>query len=388
MCAASNLKYESFLNVERDSKQLAGFIQSHMPACGQRTHSPTWLVSIIVAAIVLLTATPVASDNASQREAATSVNSGDYFQIPADLFLHGHSLARHSEQIRSSKQPAHRVKTADGWRTSSEAQLVSIDQKLITDSFFYHNLINGAVTNISSIFETVSDTVYFDQVLSATSVSCNANLVSIMFNSSMLDGYPKNVLSFGSKCAHYAPGVRVTGGNAFFCRSPSDSTAHLFREIISVVSCVEDPASGGHALFLTLNTVDANPLTFYNSISDYNINGSMALIPKRLVRPNSKVNFFELSRQLWKERRAEVHLRGACDGVMTIDGFCSDLTGIGTGTAYVGLQAQKSARSSSLCFFSVSFISSCRTIMRCVIYCRRECTLKSFCSIRSFQLQL
>ena len=136
MCAASNLKYESFLNVERDSKQLAGFIQSHMPACGQRTHSPTWLVSIIVAAIVLLTATPVASDNASQREAATSVNSGDYFQIPADLFLHGHSLARHSEQIRSSKQPAHRVKTADGWRSSSEAQLVSIDQKLMSDSFF------------------------------------------------------------------------------------------------------------------------------------------------------------------------------------------------------------------------------------------------------------
>ena len=358
-----------------------------MPACGQRTHSPTWLVSIIVAAIVLLTATPVASDNASQREAATSVNSGDYFQIPADLFLHGHSLARHSEQIRSSKQPAHRVKTADGWRSSSEAQLVSIDQKFIWDSFFYHNLINGAVTNISSIFETVSDTVYFDQVLSATSVSCNANLVSIKFNSSVLDGYPKNVLSFGSKCAHYAPGVRVTGGNAFFCRSPSDSTAHLFREIISVVSCVEEPASGGRALFLTLNTVDANPLTFYNSISDYNINGSMALIPKRLVRPNSKVNFFELSRQLWKERRAEVHLRGACSGVMTIDGFCSDLTG--QTTAYVGLQAQKSARSSSLCFFSVSFISSYRIIMRRhPNHCRQACTLTSFCSNRIVQLQL
>ena len=384
MCAASNLKYESFLNVARDSKQLAGFIQSHMPACGQRTHSPTWLVSIIVAAIVLLTATPVASDNASQREAATSVNSGDYFQIPADLFLHGHSLARHSEQIRSSKQPAHRVKTADGWRSSSEAQLVSIDQKLTSDSFFYHNLINGAVTNISSIFETVSDTVYFDQVPSATSVSCSGNLVSVKFNSSVFDASPQKVLSFGSKCAHYAPGVRVTGGNAFFCSTPTDSSAHVFRQITSVVSCLEEPASG-RAFSITLNTSDANPLTFYNSFSDYNINGSMALIPKRLVRPNSKVNFFELSRQLWKERQSRAHLR-ACEGVITNDGVCHDLTG--STSAYVGLQAQKSARLSSLFFFSVSFISSCRTIMRCAIYCRRECTLKSFCSIRSFQLQL
>jgi hypothetical protein len=354
-----------------------------MPACGQRKHSPTTLVIIIVA-IAHFTVTPVASDNAFQREAAASVNTGDYFQIPADLFLHGHSLARHSEQIRSSKQPAHRVKTADGWTTSSEAQLVSIDHKLMSDSFFYHNLINGAVTNISSTFETVSDTVYFDQVPSVASVSCNGNFLSVKLNSSILDGYPKNVLKFGSKCAHYAPGVRVTGGNAFFCSSPSDSTAHLFREITSVVSCVEEPASG-RALFLTLNTADANPLTFYNSISDYNINGSMALIPKRLVRPNSKVDFLELSRQLRRESQTEIHLRG-CDGVITADGFCSDFAGLTT--AYVGLQAQKSACSSSLCVFSVSFISFQRTFVRCAIHRSRACTLTSFCRIRVVQLQL
>ena len=356
-----------------------------MPAYDLVMLSPTRLAFLVVVAVAFLTgsATPVASDNASQREAA-AFNTGDYFQIPADLFLHGHSLARHSEHMRSYKQLAHRVKTADGWRTSSEAQEVSIDNKLVSDSFFFHNSINGAVTNISSIFETVSDTVYFDQVPSATSVSCDGNLVSVKFNSSVFDASPKNVLSFGSKCAHYAPGVRVTGGNAFFCSTPTDSSAHVFRQITSVVSCLEEPASG-RAFSITLNTSDANPLTFYNSFSDYNINGSMALIPKRLVRPNSKVNFFELSRQLWKERQSRAHLR-ACEGVITNDGVCHDLTG--STSAYVGLQAQKSARSSSLFFFSVSFISSCRTIMRCAIYCRRECTLKSFCSIRSFQLQL
>jgi hypothetical protein len=308
-----------------------------MPACGQRKHSPTRLVIIIVA-IALFTVTPVASDNAFQREAATSVNTWDYFQIPADLFLHGHSLARHSEHMRSYKQPAHRVKTADGWRTSSEAQLVSIDNKLVSDSFFFHNSINGAVTNISSIFETVSDTVYFDQVPSATSVSCSGNLVSVKFNSSVFDASPQKVLSFGSKCAHYAPGVRMTGGNAFFCSTPTDSTAHVFRQITSVVSCVEEPASG-RASFITLNTSDANPLTFYNSFSDYNINGSMALIPKRLFRPNSKVDFFELSRQLWKERQSRAHLRG-CEGDTDDNRFCYDFE-IGAGV-YGAITAQKS----------------------------------------------
>lgn len=310
-----------------------------MPARDPLMQSPTRLVFLVVVAVAFLSATPVASDNASQKEAAASINTGDYFQIPADLFLH-HSLVRHSEEIRSYQQPAHRVKTADGWTTSSEAQLVSIDSKLVTDSFFFHNSINGAVTNISSIFETVSDTVYFDQVPSVTSVSCNGNLVSVKFNSSVLEASPKNTLSFGSKCAHYAPGVRVTGGNAFFCSNPADSSAHLFRQITSVVSCVEEPASG-RASDVTLITIDANPLTFYNSFSDYDINGSMALIPKRLVRTNSKVDFLQLSRQLWKERQSGAHLRGACTGVTTDDGFCSDMTG--TVSAYVGLTAQKSA---------------------------------------------
>jgi hypothetical protein len=311
-----------------------------MPACDLVMLSPKRLAFLVVVAVAFLTATPVASDNASQREAAAAafIDTGDYFQIPADLFLHGHSLARHSEHMRSYKQPAHRVKTADGWRTSSEAQLVSIDNKLVSDSFFFHNLINGAVTNISSIFETVSDTVYFDQVPSATSFSCSGNLVSVKFNSSVFDASPQKVLSFGSKCAHYAPGVRMTGGNAFFCSTPTDSTAHVFRQITSVVSCVEEPASG-RASFVTLNTSDANPLTFYNSFSDYNINGSMALIPKRLFRPNSKVDFFELSRQLWKERQSRAHLRG-CEGDTDDNRFCYDFE-IGAGV-YGAITAQKS----------------------------------------------
>jgi hypothetical protein len=270
---------------------------------------------LFVASLTLLTATTVASDSGAQTGTPAPINTGEYFQIPADLFLYGHFLARHSGQIRSFKEPAYRVKTADGWKTSSEAQLVSIDHKLVSDSVFYHNSNTVAVTNISSNFETVCDTVYFDLVPFATSVvSCTGNLISVKFNSSVLDGSPKNVPSFGSKCAHYAPGIRVTGGNAFFCSSPTDSTAHMFRQITSVVSCVEEPASvtSGRASFLTLDTADANPLTFYNSISDYNINGSMVLIPKRLVRPNFKVDFFELSRQLWKERQAVAHLRSKC----------------------------------------------------------------------------
>jgi hypothetical protein len=280
--------------------------------------------SAFLAVVSLLTLTPAALDSGAQTGAPVSFSTDDYFQIPADLFVHWHSLARHSEQIRVYKELAHRVKTADGWKTSSEGQLVSIDHKLVSDSFFYHSSTSGAVTNITSIFETVSDTVYFDQIPSVASVWCNADFIVVKFNSSELTRSPKNVLTFGSKCAHYAPGVRVTGGSAFFCSTPTDSAALVFRQVTTIVSCVED-LSSGRVSSVKLGTTNANPMSFYHSVSDYSINGSMALIPKRFFRPSSKTDFVELSRQLWKERRAGPHLRGECEGVTTDDGSCHDL---------------------------------------------------------------
>ena len=271
--------------------------------------------AVLVASLALLTATT---------GTPAPINTDDYFQVPADLFEHGHSLARHSEQIRSYKELTHRVKTADGWKTSSEARLVSIDHKLVSDSFFYHSSTSGAVTNITSVFETVSDTVYFDQIPSVAAVSCNGDFIAVEFDTSALDRSAKNGLTFGSKCAHYAPGVRVTGGNAIFCSTPSDPAAPVFRQVASVLSCVEDPASG-RVSSVKLGTTIANPISFYSSVSDYSINGSMVLVPKRLFRPNSKVDFFELSRQLWKERQTGPHLRGACQGVISGDGSCHDV---------------------------------------------------------------
>jgi hypothetical protein len=312
-----------------------------------------WLLFLVVVSVALIKATPVASVVAAPSDSPAPINANDFFQIPADLFLHGHSLARHSEQIRASKQLAHRVKTVNGWSTASEAQMVSIKNKVMSDSFFYHNSINGAVTNITSVFETVSDTAYFDQIPSVTSVSCNGDFISVKFNLSVLDETSKDALTFGSKCEHYAPGIHLTGGNSYFCSTPSDSAAHVFREIIAVVSCVQDPASG-RASFINLHTTDANPLTFYKSVSDFSINGSMALIPKRLFRTNSKVDFFALSRQLWREREERAHLRDVkkCDGVMTDEGYCYDITG--TTTAYIGLTAQKSAYSAPVCLNSLA----------------------------------
>jgi hypothetical protein len=285
------------------NNELHYFICSYMPDCGLLSPTPqSRLAFLIVVSLVFLTAKPVLSDSGADEGTSATINTDDYFQIPADLFLHGHSLARQSEEIRTYTQLAHRVKTVDGWKTSSEGQLVSIDHKLVSDSFFYHSSSSGAVTNITSVFETVSDTVYFDQLPSVTSVSCNADFISVKLNSSVPVQSFKNALSFGSKCSHYAPGVRVTGGNAIFCNTPSDSAAPIFRQITSVMSCVEDPASG-RASFVKLSTVYSNPLDFYSSVSDYSINGSVALIPKRFFRPNSKVDFFELSRQLWNERQ-------------------------------------------------------------------------------------
>jgi hypothetical protein len=312
-----------------------------MPTCGLLR--PTCLTVLLVFALSLLTVTPVASDSASKRETFKTFNTDDFFSIPADLFLHQHSLARHSEQIISFKEPAHRVKTVDGWTSSSEAQEVTIDHKLVSDSFFYHNSETGAVTNVTSVFETVADTVYFDQIPSVESVSCDGDFITVKYNSSSLDGSSKDFLAFGTKCAHFAPNIRVTGGNAFFCNTPSASSALVFRQIISVVSCTDDPASG-RCSSIKLNTAEANPLTFYNSISDYNLNGSMALIPKRLFRPNSKVDFFELSRQFWKERQnTGVHLKGVtCTGTDTQKNrICFDMGYGGTGV-HVGMEVQRS----------------------------------------------
>jgi hypothetical protein len=308
-----------------------------MPTCGLL--STTSFTVLLVFALALLRVTPVTSESASKRGTVTTINTDDFYSIPADLFLHQHSLARHSEQITSFKELAHRVKTVDGWKSSSEAQLVSIDHKLVSDSFFYHNSETGAVTNVTSVFETVSDTVYFDQILSVESVSCDGDFISVKFNSSLFDGSSKKFLAFGTKCAHYAPNIRVTGGNAFFCHSPSASSALVFRQIISVESCEDDPASG-RCSSIKLKTSEANPLTFYNSVSDYNLNGSMALIPKRLFRPNSKVDFFELSRQFWKERQTAVHLKEiSCIVDYQNNKACFDVAG-GAGV-YIGMELQR-----------------------------------------------
>jgi hypothetical protein len=108
------------------------------------------------------------------------------------------------------------------------------------------------------------------------------------------------------------------------------------------MSCVEDPASG-RASSVKLSTTDANPLPFYSSVSDYSINGSMALIPKRFFRPNSKVDFFELSRQLWKERQTGPRLRAVCEGVSSDDGACLDDEYSIFGGIRIGGTVQKSA---------------------------------------------
>lgn len=349
---------------------LRSLVHSYMPDCGLLSPTtPSRLAFLIVVSLAFLSAKPVLSDSSAEKGASAPINADDYFQIPADLFVHGHSLARKSEEIRTYTQLAHRVKTVDGWKTSSEGQVVSIDHKLVSDSFFYHSSSSGAVTNITSVFETVSDTVYFDQLPSVTSVACNADIISIKFNSSELFQSSKSALSFGSKCSHYAPGLRVTGGNAIFCSTPSDSAASIFRHVTAVMSCVEDPASG-RASSVKLSTTEANPLPFYSSVSDYSVNGSMVLIPKRLFRPNSKVDFFELSRQLWKERQTGPRLRGACEGVSAEDGAClDDEYGVFTGIR-IGGTVQKSAFYLLLHHLFVLHICASFSFYRIILQCQ------------------
>jgi hypothetical protein len=109
--------------------------------------TPSRLAFLIVVSQTFLSAKPTLSDSGTEKGASAPINADDYFQIPADLFVHGHSLAHQSEEIRTYKQLAHRVKTVNGWKTSSERQMVSIDHKLVSDSFFYHSSSSGAETN-------------------------------------------------------------------------------------------------------------------------------------------------------------------------------------------------------------------------------------------------
>ena len=290
---------------------------------------------------------PATSDRASGSEATASINTEDYFQVPADLLAHQHALARHSESIRAVRRLARRVKSASGWKTMKDAEMVSVDLKNVSDSFFYQNPHTGAVTNITSTYQTVSDTVYLDQVLSIASVACNDDVISVKFNVSLRRNVFKNGLSFGSKCAHYAPGIRVTGGHSFFCNSAS----LFFRQITSVSACFEDDASG-RASFIELNTADVDPLTFYDSVSDFSLNGSMALVPKRLFRSQSKVDFFRLSRdmfeakQMMKEKQraaARANLR-ECDSSDPAN--CYDWSA-GVSGAYAGITYQRRASPTS-----------------------------------------
>jgi hypothetical protein len=120
-----------------ESTSLCRFIGSVMPYSGPLSPTtPSRLAFLIVFSLAFLTAKPVLSDSGAGKGASAPINTDDYFQIPTDLFLHGHSLVRQSEEIRTYTQLAHRVKTADGWKTSSEGQFVSIDHKLVSDSFF------------------------------------------------------------------------------------------------------------------------------------------------------------------------------------------------------------------------------------------------------------
>jgi hypothetical protein len=311
-----------------------------MQALGAPNSGPMPVARAFACIIVLALFDHAMSDRASGSEPVKLINTDDYFQVPADLFVHQHALVRHSEEIRSFRRLAHRIKASSGWKTVQNAELVPVDLKNVSDYFFYHSPETGAVTNISSIYQTVSDTVYFDQVPSITSVACNDSVISVQFNVSVRQDVFNKRLSFGSKCAHYAPGIRVTGGHSFFCHSSSDTANLFFRRVESVLACFDDEATG-RASVLRLNTADADPLTFYDSVSDFSLNGSMALIPKRLFRSRSRVDFFQLSRQMWKERQmaAQANLRG-CDSNDPAN--CYDTSLLLSG-AYLGITYQKRA---------------------------------------------
>ncbi len=228
-----------------------------------------------------------------------SIDVNDYFQLPADMVEH-FPLIHNVEHIKQSTSFAHIVKEADSWTAHSARRRVTIPTTSTNLSFFYHNLETGTITKVQNTYETVADTVYLEHIPSALHVVCDSNSsLTITFNASY--PFPSRGLKFGLKRGHYLKFTKVSGGHSFFCNSSCIMGNVIARNVLDVLSYSEDTATG-LLTSITLETSPAPQETMYQTVADYFINGTFALIPKALLRTQSNS-----SRLSWHAYLKKVH---------------------------------------------------------------------------------
>ena len=228
-----------------------------------------------------------------------SIDVNDFFQLPADMVAH-FPLIHNIEHTQQSTAFAHISKEADSWTAHSARRRVTIPTTSTNLSFFYHNLETGTITKVQNTYETVADTVYLEHIPSVLHVVCDNNSsLTLTFNTS----YPfsSRGLKFGLKRGHYLKFTKVSGGHSFFCNSSCIMGNVIARNVLDVISYSEDAATG-LLTSITLETSSAPQEAMYQTVADYFINGTFALIPKVLLRTQANS-----SRLNWHAYLKKVH---------------------------------------------------------------------------------
>jgi hypothetical protein len=233
-------------------------------------------------------------------ETKPTIDVDDYFQIPADM-VNNFPLIHNVEETQESAAFA-QISKEDGnsWTTHSTRRSVTIPTTSTTLSFFYHNRETGTITKVQNSYQTVADTVYLEHLPSVLHVECDHNsTLTITYNTS-LPVSPRG-LRFGLKRAHFLKYTKVSGGQSFFCNSSCAMGTTISRNVVAVISYSEDHVTG----LLSSITVETSPIPkemLYQTVADYFMNGTIALIPKASLRAHSNS-----SRLNWHAYLRKVH---------------------------------------------------------------------------------
>jgi len=267
-----------------------------MPKPGTALRQQLYLLAVLACFILLA---PVIVCYGQETVDKSNIDINNYFQLPADM-VNNFQLIHNVAHTQESTAFAQISKDGNSWTTHPTRRSVTILTTSTNLSFFYHNLETGTITKVQNTYQTVADTVYLEHLHSVLHVECDHNsTLTITYNTR----FPSSSqgMRFGLKRAHFLEHTKVAGGQSFFCKSSCAMGTIISRNVDAVISYSEDPETG----FLSSITIETSPLPqemLFDTVADYFMNGTFALVPKTRLRAH-----FNSSRLNWHAYLRKVH---------------------------------------------------------------------------------
>jgi hypothetical protein len=239
---------------------------------------------ICLLAVCAILLSPAIECHGQETVEKSNIDINDYFQFPADM-VNNFQLIHNVAHTQESTAFAQISKDGNSWTTHPTRRSVTIPTTSTNLSFFYHNMETGTITKVQNTYQTVADTVYLEHLSSVLHVECDHNsTLTITYNTSL--PVTSGGLRFGLKRAHFLKYTKVAGGQAFFCKSTCAMGTIISRNSDAVISYTEDPETGLLSS-ITLATSPAPQEMLYDTVADFFMNGSFALVPKTRLRAHS-----------------------------------------------------------------------------------------------------